>query len=309
MRLVFFGNPDFCKYPLLSIYKSDYKLLSVVTNIDRQSGRGLNISSTYVKQKALELNVPVIETEDVNSESLYQTLTDLKPDIFVVVAFSILPDRILDIPKKCSINIHPSILPKYRGSSPIQYALLNGDKKTGVTIIDMNQNVDSGNILGQKEMDVPNDANFGYLYEKLGILGSKLLLEVIDNISNDRLNIKIQDHDKKTFAPKIKKSQYKINFDQNGLNIYNQIRAFDPYPGAYGILNGKRIKIFGVKFHSEKDYHDYKVGQLIIDGKLLLIYVGKITLSISKIQVEGKKRVEASDYIKGLNHKETLIVK
>ena len=309
MRLVFFGNPDFCKYPLLSIYKSDYKLLSVVTNIDRQSGRGLNISSTYVKQKALELNVPVIETEDVNSESLYQTLTDLKPDIFVVVAFSILPDRILDIPKKCSINIHPSILPKYRGSSPIQYALLNGDKKTGVTIIDMNQNVDSGNILGQKEMDVPNDANFGYLYEKLGILGSKLLLEVIDNISKNRLNIKIQDHDKKTFAPKIKKSQYKINFDQTGLKVYNQIRAFDPYPGAYGILNGKRIKIFGVKFYSEKDYHDYKVGQLIIDGKLLLIYVGKITLSISKIQVEGKKRVEASEYIKGLNHKETLIVK
>ena len=309
MRLVFFGNPDFCKYPLLSIYKSDYKLLSVVTNIDRQSGRGLNISSTYVKQKALELNVPVIETEDVNSESLYQTLTDLKPDIFVVVAFSILPDRILDIPKKCSINIHPSMLPRYRGSSPIQYALLNGDKKTGVTIIDMNQNVDSGNILGQKEMDIPNDANFGYLYEKLGILGSKLLLEVIDNISNDRLNIKIQDHDKKTFAPKIKKSQYKINFDQTGLKVYNQIRAFDPYPGAYGILNGKRIKLFGVKIFSENDYHDNKVGQLIINGKLLLIYVGRITLSISKIQVEGKKRVEASDYIKGLNHKETLIVK
>ena len=151
MRLVFFGNPDFCKHPLLSIYKSDHELLSVVTNIDRQSGRGLNISSTYVKQKALELNVPVIETEDVNSESLYQTLTELNPDIFVVVAFSILPDRILNIPKKCSINIHPSMLPKYRGSSPIQYALLNGDKKTGVTIIDMNENVDSGNILGQKE--------------------------------------------------------------------------------------------------------------------------------------------------------------
>tara|TARA_B100000575_G_C23136542_1_gene660379 strand:+ start:1657 stop:2586 length:930 start_codon:yes stop_codon:yes gene_type:complete len=309
MRLVFFGNPDFCKHPLLSIYKSDHELLSVVTNIDRQSGRGLNISSTYVKQKALELNVPVIETEDVNSESLYQTLTELNPDIFVVVAFSILPDRILNIPKKCSINIHPSMLPKYRGSSPIQYALLNGDKKTGVTIIDMNENVDSGNILGQKEMDIPNDANFGYLYEKLGILGSKLLLEVIDNISNDRLNVKKQDHDKKTFAPKIKKSQYKINFDQNGLNIYNQIRAFDPYPGAYGILNDKRIKLFGVKIFSEKVYHEYKVGQLIIDGKLLLIYVGKITLSISKIQVEGKKRVEASDYIKGLNHKETLIVK
>ena len=309
MRLVFFGNPDFCKYPLLSIYKSDYKLLSVVTNIDRQSGRGLNISSTYVKQKALELNVPVIETEDVNSERLYQTLTDLKPDIFVVVAFSILPDRILNIPKKCSINIHPSMLPKYRGSSPIQYALLNGDKKTGVTIIDMNQNVDSGNILGQKEMDIPSDANFGYLYEKLGILGSKLLLEVIDNISNDRLNIKIQDHDKKTFAPKIKKSQYKINFEQTGLKVYNQIRAFDPYPGAYGILNGKRIKLFGVKIFSENDYHDNEVGQLIINGKLLLIYVGRITLSISKIQVEGKKRVEASDYIKGLNHKETLIVK
>ena len=183
MRIVFFGNPDFCKYSLLSLFNSEYDLVSVVTNIDRKSGRGLNVRPTFVKKKAQDLGVPVIETDDVSSNNLYNKLIKLNVDIFVVVAFSILPDKILNIPKKHSINIHPSLLPKYRGSSPIQYALLNGDSKTGVSIISMNQKVDSGNILGQKEFDIPNDANFGYLYEKLGILGSNLLLEVIDDKS------------------------------------------------------------------------------------------------------------------------------
>tara|TARA_A100001011_G_scaffold313277_1_gene331072 strand:- start:5568 stop:6497 length:930 start_codon:yes stop_codon:yes gene_type:complete len=308
MRIVFFGNPDFCKYSLLSLFNSEYDLVSVVTNIDRKSGRGLNVRPTFVKKKAQDLGVPVIETDDVNSNNLYNKLIKLNVDIFVVVAFSILPDKILNIPKKHSINIHPSLLPKYRGSSPIQYALLNGDSKTGVSIISMNQKVDSGNILGQKEFDIPNDANFGYLYEKLGILGSNLLLEVIDDISKKNINTKIQDHSKKSLAPKIKKNQYKIDFNLDGYSIYNQIRAFDPYPGAYGFINGKRIKIFGLKLHSTKENFKYQKGQLFVDQGKLLMYVGNIVVSISELQIEGKNKISSIDFIKTLNSKEIFIV-
>ena len=309
MRIVFFGNPDFCKYSLLSLFKSDYDLVSVVTNIDRKSGRGLNVNSTFVKKKALELNIPIIETDNVNSNDLYDKLISLNADIFVVVAFSILPDRILNIPKKYSINIHPSLLPKYRGSSPIQYALLNGDSKTGVSIISMNQKIDSGDILGQKEFDIPNDANFGYLYEKLGILGSNLLLEVINDISKNNLNTKVQNHTKKSLAPKIEKNQYKIDFSKDGYNIYNQIRAFDPYPGAYGLINTKRIKLFGLKLYSINENSNYQVGQLYIDDGKLLMYIGNITVSISELQIEGKNKISYNDFIKTLNSKETFIVK
>lgn len=309
MRIVFFGNPDFCKYSLLSLFKSEHDLVSVVTNIDRKSGRGLNVNSTFVKKKAQELGIPIIETDNVNSNDLYDKLTTLNADIFVVVAFSILPDRILNIPKKHSINIHPSLLPKYRGSSPIQYALLNGDSKTGVSIISMNQKVDSGDILGQKEFDIPNDANFGYLYEKLGILGSNLLLEVINDISKNNLNTKVQNHTKKSLAPKIKKNQYKIDFSKDGYNIYNQIRAFDPYPGAYGLINTKRIKLFGLKLYSTNKNLNYQVGQLFVDDGKLLMYLGNITVSISELQIEGKNKISYNDFIKTLNSKETFIVK
>ena len=309
MRIVFFGNPDFCKYSLMSLFNSDHDLVSVVTNIDRKSGRGLNVNSTFVKKKAQELGIPIIETDNVNSNDLYEKLTTLNADIFVVVAFSILPDRILNIPKKHSINIHPSLLPKYRGSSPIQYALLNGDSKTGVSIISMNQKIDSGDILGQKEFDIPNDANFGYLYEKLGILGSNLLLEVINDISKNNLNTKVQNHTKKSLAPKIKKNQYKIDFSKDGYNIYNQIRAFDPYPGAYGLINTKRIKLFGLKLYSTNENLNYQVGQLFVDDGKLLMYLRNITVSISELQIEGKNKISYDDFIKTLNSKETFIVK
>ena len=198
MNIVFFGNPDFCLHPLLSLYNSQYNLLSVVTNIDRKSGRGLKLSSSFVKQKALELNIPIIETDNVHSDELFNQLNNLNADLFVVVAFSILPDNIIDIPKYGCVNIHPSLLPKYRGSSPIQYALLNGDKETGVSIINLNSKIDSGAILGQKTFSIPNDANFGYMYEKLGIIGSELLIKVIEDIKNDRVITRIQDESKKT---------------------------------------------------------------------------------------------------------------
>ena len=168
MRIVFFGNPDFCFYPLKKLNNSNHSLISVVTNTDRKSGRGLKLIPSFVKKTALELNLPIIEVDDIKSKEFEKTLISLKADLFVIVAFKFLPDSIINIPKYGSINIHPSLLPKYRGSSPIKCALLNGDSQTGVSIIHLNNKIDSGNILGQKKVNISSNANFGEMYSKLG---------------------------------------------------------------------------------------------------------------------------------------------
>ena len=307
MKIIFFGNPDFCFHPLMSLYNSECNLISVVTNTDRKSGRGLKLSSSFVKQKALELNIPIIETGNVNSDELFNQLNDLNPDLFVVVAFSILPDRIIDIPKYGSINIHPSLLPKYRGSSPIQYALLNGDEETGVSIINLNSKIDSGSILAQKKFSIPNSANFGYMYEKLGIIGSELLIKVIKDMQNKKTSPIVQDESKKTLAPKIKKEQYKIDWNQPVNQIHNQIRAFDPYPGAYAFINNKRIKLFGSKIEDIETSSKYITGQILVENNLLLIKSNTCFISVYEVQLEGKNKVKSSDFIKTLENKEYIL--
>mgnify|MGYP001277375634 CR=1 FL=1 len=307
MRIVFFGNPEFCFHPLISLYNSDNNLLSVVTNTDRKSGRGLKYTSSFVKQKAIELNIPIIETDNVSSEILYNKLKKINADLFVVVAFSILPDNIINLPKYGSINIHPSLLPKYRGSSPIQYVLLNGDNKTGVSLINLNKRIDSGAILAQKTFTVDKNDNFGYLYEKLSLLGSEMLIDTIKEIKNNSSTSIIQDETKKTLAPKIKKSQYKIDWNNSCFQIHNQIRAFDPFPGAYGLFDNKRIKLFGSLIEKESISDNTVSGQLFIDEDKLFIKSGTGLISVSHIQLEGKNKVLSKDFIKTLDQKEYIL--
>lgn len=307
MRIVFFGNPDFCFHPLISLYKSDNNLLSVVTNTDRKSGRGLKYTSSFVKQTALDLNIPIVETDNVSSEILYNQLKQLNADLFVVVAFSILPDKIINLPKYGSVNIHPSLLPKYRGSSPIQYALLNGDNETGVSLISLNKRIDSGAILAQKTFPLDKNANFGYLYEKLSLLGSEMLIDTIKKIKNNSSTPIIQDETKKTLAPKIRKGQYKIDWNNSSWQIHNQIRAFDPFPGAYGIFNNKRIKLFGSLVEKENISNNTVSGQLLLYEDKLLIKVGSGLISVSHIQLEGKNKVLSKDFIKTLDQEKYIL--
>ena len=304
MRIVFFGNPEFCFQPLCKLHDSKHSIVSVVTNIDKKSGRGLKLTPSFVKKTALELDIPIIEVDDIKSKEFEEKLISLKVDLFVVVAFKFLPDSIISIPKYGSINIHPSLLPKYRGSSPIQYALLNGDIETGVSIIHLNNKIDSGGILGQKKNKIDKNANFGNMYEKLAYLGSQLLIEVIDNIQNNQIAPISQDDSQKTLAPKIKKEQYKINWETDSRKIHNKIRAFDPYPGAYSFINGKRIKLFSsLRIENNKNYINAKPGQLIIDEDFLFIKANKGIVCVSDIQLEGKNKMSANQFIKTLHNK------
>jgi len=307
MNIVFFGNPEFCSYPLLELYHSKYNIVSVVTNPDKKSGRGLKLKSSFVKRKALELNIPIIESDDMYSKELFNQLSSLKPDLFVVVAFSILPDDILTIPNRGSVNIHPSLLPKYRGASPIQYSILNGDNVTGVSIISLNSKIDSGNILAQKKVSIDKDANFGKMHEKLSILGSKMLIQVIDDIFLGKDRPIKQDGKKKTLAPKIKKDDLRINpKDWDDLTAYNKIRAFDPYPGAYTYFNNKRIKLFEVILVNSTRKSGIKNGQLLIQNNSLFVFSNSMLIEIKSVQLEGKRRILSSDFIKTLEDKEYI---
>ena len=308
MKIVFFGNPDFCFYSLKKLNSSNHELISVVTSTDRKSGRGLKLLPSFVKKTALNLNIPIIEVNNIKSKEFEEKLISLEADLFVVVAFKFLPDSIINIPKYGSINIHPSILPKYRGSSPIQYALLNGDNQTGVSIIHLNNRIDSGTILGQEKIDIDSISTFGEMYEKLGILSSELIIKVIDDIKNKKTNPIIQDESKKTLAPKIKKEDLKIDWNNSSLDIHNKIRAFDPFPGAYSFLNGKRIKFFK---SSEYDYNDNNLkqpGEIIIKDKLLLIKTNtKKMINIGMVQLEGKNKISSSDFVKSLENKKYIL--
>ena len=308
MKIVFFGNPDFCFHPLSKLNNSNHELISVVTSTDRKSGRGLKLVPSFVKKTALNLNLPIIEVDDIKSKEFEDRLVSLEADLFVVVAFKFLPDSIINIPKHGSINIHPSILPKYRGSSPIQYALLNGDINTGVSIIHLNSKIDSGAILGQENIGIDSISTFGEMYEKLGILSSQLMIKVIDDIENKRTKPVTQDESKKTLAPKIKKEDFKIDWNNCSSDIHNKIRAFDPFPGAYCFLNGKRIKLFGSSEYNYDDDNLRQPGEILIKDKLLLIKTNtKKMINISMVQLEGKNKISSSDFIKSLEDKKYLL--
>jgi len=309
MKIVFFGNPEFCLHPLTKLNNSNYELVSVVTNTDRKSGRGLKLVPSFVKETALSFNIPIIEVDDIKSKQFEKQLISLEADLFVVVAFKFLPNSIINIPKYGSINIHPSILPKYRGSSPIQHALLNGDNQTGVSIIHLNNKIDSGAILGQEKINIGLIDTFGEMYEKLGHLSSELIIKVINDIKDEKIKPIIQDESKKTLAPKIKKDDLKINWNNSSLKIHNKIRAFDPYPGAYSILNNKRIKLFNSsEYNYNYDSSDISLGQFVIKDKLLLIKTNtEKFINIGMVQLEGKNKINSSDFIKTLKDKKYIL--
>lgn len=307
LKIIFFGTPDFAIESLDSLYNSYHELLCVVTSSDKKSGRGMKINLSEVKKYSIENDLKLLQPQSLNDEEFITELKQYQADLFVVVAFKFLPDSIINIPKYGSINIHPSILPKYRGSSPIQYALLNGDNETGVSLISLNKRIDSGAILAQKTFPLDKNANFGYLYEKLSLLGSEMLIDTIKKIKNNSSTPIIQDETKKTLAPKIRKGQYKIDWNNSSWQIHNQIRAFDPFPGAYGIFNNKRIKLFGSLVEKENISNNTVSGQLLLYEDKLLIKVGSGLISVSHIQLEGKNKVLSKDFIKTLDQEKYIL--
>ena len=301
MRIIFMGNPQFAIPTLNAIQKSDHDLIAIVSNPPKPIGRGRILHSTAVGQFAKDNLIHLIEPKNLNSENLSEELKKLNPDIFVVVAYKILPEKLLLLPRHGSINLHASLLPKYRGAGPIQWALMNGDKNTGVTIFQIKKKIDAGDILLQKEIKIDDDDNMLSLGMRICEEGAKMVLTVLKKIEDDTIKIIVQDSNKITFAPKITKEMSIINWNWQNVKIHNWIRGLSPFPGMSTFFKKRRLRIYKT---SLLDGQIKNPGQVIQSSKeRLIISTGKGLLEIFEIQLEGKKKLPVREFLMGIDIK------
>ena len=252
MKIVFMGTPDFARDSLEAIYNAGHDILAVVTNVDKPKGRGMKMIATPVKEFAIEKNLPVFQPEKVKkNEEFISQIKDMNPDVICVVAYGkILPQEILDIPKYGSINVHGSLLPKYRGAAPIQWAVLNGDKVTGVTTMYMSAGMDTGDMILKREVAIGDDETTGELWDRLSKIGGELLVETVKKIENGEAP-RIKQGDDFTMAPMLNKEMSKIDWEnKTAIEIKNLVRGLNPIMGAYSFYDGKKIKFWDARILS-----------------------------------------------------------
>jgi len=299
MRIIFMGNPDFAVPSLQRISESPHDIIAVFSNSPKRIGRGKRIRETAVGLAAKTMEIPLLQPPKLNDRQFLQYLSWMRPDIFVVVAYKILSDRLLSIPKYGAINLHPSLLPNYRGAAPIQWALINGDSQTAVTTISLSGKIDAGEILLQETVYIDKDDNYGILADRLSKIGADLVVKTLDGIEAENLRGIQQDDSKVTMAPKIISDDYKIDWTKNAEQINNLVRAFSPSPGAFTIINGKRLKIYS-SIILDSLHENTKCGKIIICNKnKLAVQTGKGLLDIREVQFEGKKRMKIEEFLRG----------
>lgn len=304
MKIVFMGTPDFAKESLEALYNKGYEILAVVTNPDKPKGRGMKMVASPVKEFALEKGLKIYQPEKVrNNEDFINVIKSLKPDVICVVAYGkILPQEILDIPEKGCINVHGSLLPKYRGAAPIQWAVLNGDKTTGITTMYMGAGMDTGDMILKQEVEIGEDETTGELWEKLSKIGSELLVETLKQIEAGTAP-RIPQGDDFTMAPMLDKEMAKIDWEnKNAREIKNLVRGLNPIMGAYTFLNGKKIKFWKVDLaEGIEENLELKNGTVIKSDKKDGIYIKtkEGILKVLEIQGENAKRMSIQDYLRG----------
>jgi len=296
MRIVFFGTPEFAIPSLKILIESEHKVVAVVTAPDKQRGRGRNVSVTPVKQFAIDNSIRVITPENLKSDEFEEELKLLDADLFVIVAFRILPEKIFSMPSKGSFNLHGSLLPKYRGAAPIQWAIINGEEETGLTTFFLEKKVDTGNIILRKKLSIEESDNFGSLHDKMSLVGADLVLKTVELINTNSVELISQDNSFATPAPKISKEFCKIDWNKSAQEINNLIRGLSPYPGAFFNLNNKNYKIFEAKIDIAKKLNPSEIKQTKNE-----ISVGTSTnaLDILEIQPEGRKKMKIADFLRG----------
>lgn len=301
MKVIFLGTPDFSVATLKAIINSRHQLLAVVTQPDKPSGRGEKMTASPVKQIAVENGIKVLQYDKIRVQGV-DDLKALKPDIMVTCAYGqILSQEIIDIAPHGIINVHASLLPKYRGAAPIQWAILNGEKETGVTIMQTEAGIDSGDIIAVQKTVIKNDETAGQLFDRLSIIGSELLVKTLDSIEDGTATFTPQNHSLATHVKMLKKSDGIIDFTNYSETLFNFVRGMNPWPCAYTFLNGKMLKVYKVEKNNVVDVSPYLCGQLIYaDNKNgLVVKCGDGALRLREIQPEGKRRMTDSEYVIG----------
>ncbi len=298
-KIVFMGTPEFAVPSLDILVKNGFNVACVVTVPDKPQGRGLKLSQSEVKKYALEHNLPILQPEKLKDEKFIKYLEELSPDIIVVVAFRILPREVYSLAKLGAFNLHASLLPKYRGAAPINWAIINGETKTGVTTFFLDDKVDTGNIIFQEEVDINSDETAGDLHDKLMQIGANLVLKTVHAILNNNAP-RIQQSDlKATPAPKIFKEHCKIDWNNPMEKIHNLIRGLSPYPAAFTTYKGKIIKIY--KSEKSNTKVDLLPGSVLVTKEDLFVACNDSYLKIIELQLEGKKRLKTEEFLRGFN--------
>lgn len=317
MNILFMGTPDFAQESLKNLVEEKYNIVGVVTNPDRPKGRGMKMIASPVKEYAIENGLKVYQPEKVkNNTEFIEMIKNLNPDLIVVVAYGkILPKDILDIPKFGCINVHASLLPKYRGAAPIQWAVLNGDKITGVTTMYMDIGMDTGDMILKEEVEIGEEETTGELWDKLSKIGGKLLVKTIKEIENGTVKREKQG-DNFTMAPMLNKEMSKIDWENmTAKEIHNLVRGLNPIMGTYSYLNDKKIKIWKVKVRTEKELltlfpelekyffklKDIEPGTVLysLEKKGLFVKANEGIIEVLEIQGENSKKMPVTDFLRG----------
>lgn len=310
MRIVFMGTPDFSVPTLEALVEAGHEVVGVVTQPDKPKGRGKAVLMTPVKEKAMELSIPVYQPVKAREESFIETLRDINPDVCVVIAFGqILPKAILDIPRYGCVNIHASLLPGYRGAAPLQWVVLNGEKETGITTMMMDVGMDTGDMLEKVVVPIDRKETYGSIHDKLSVLGGELIVSTLAKIEDGTIISTPQKDEEATYTKKIVKSMGEIDWTMEAEVIERYIRGLNPWPSAYTSWNGKTLKIWDADVIAE-EYPGVCGEVVLVDKNLILVKTGKGALSLKSLQLEGKKRMDTDVFLRGYQiEKGTVLIR
>ncbi len=308
MKIVFMGTPEFAVPTLDALYNSGHNIALVITQQDKPKGRGKKVLPTPVKEKALELDLEVYQPTSVNSQEAINRLKEIKPDCIVVAAFGqILKKEVLNIPKYGCLNVHASLLPKYRGAAPINWAVINGEEKTGITIMEMDEGLDTGNILKMREIPIEEDDDSSTIAHKLAILGGQLIVETLDDIEKGNITKIPQDDKLSTYAPMLSKKMGRIDWNENGENIKNLVRGLKPWPLAFTVYKGQNIKVHKVR--KVEKFSDKPNGTVVkVSKEGIFVNCKDSCIVIEELQFPGKKKLHVEEYLRGNQFDEGVVL-
>lgn len=309
LKIVFMGTPEFALPCIKKIIEKEHDVVAVVTKPDKPKGRGNKIAITPIKEFAIEKGIRILQPEDVSATEFKEQLIKLNADVFITCAYGkILPEDILNMTKYGCINVHASILPKLRGPAPMQRAIFNGDKKTGITIMYTDKGIDTGDILTQFEVEILPDMSYGQLHDIMAVAGAELLSQTLEKIEEGGITRTKQDSAQATLAKAIRKEECHIDWGTDAETIKNRTRAFDPIPGAYTFYMEKRMKIF--KIEENIGYSKKAPGTIIsVDAEGIIVATKTGIVKITEIQFDSGKRMSVKEYLKGHEIKENEVLK
>ena len=300
MRIVFMGTPDFSVPTLEALVASEHEVVGVVTQPDKPKGRGKEIHMSPVKECALQHNIPVYQPVRARDEAFVDEMRALNPDVMVVIAFGqILPKSLLELPKYGCVNIHASLLPKYRGAAPIQWAVINGDEETGITTMMMDVEMDTGDMLEKTVVKLDPEETGGSLFDRLSLLGGDLILSTLSKLEKGEITPVPQDHEKATYVKKISKSMGDIDWTMDAVSIERLVRGLNPWPSAFTRWNGKMLKIWEAKGLPDPDVKLPCGSVISASDEGLKIQTGAGVLCVTSLQLEGKKRMDTAAFLRG----------